>query len=73
MGNVELHELKKTSETIQCLSCQKYVFEGTTAYKCGKLPRPNKSTMDRIREAFEALKAPYYRTAPIISRKEMRS
>ena len=25
--------------------------------------RPQKSTMDRIREAFEALKAPHYRTA----------
>ena len=28
MGNVELIELKTTSETIQCPSCLKYVFEG---------------------------------------------
>ena len=36
--------------------------------QCGKLLRPNKSTLDRIRAAFEALKALYYRAAPRISR-----
>ena len=68
MGNVERIELKQTSETIQCLSCLKFVFEGSTVCKCGKLLRPNKSTMDRIREAFEALKAPYCLSVPTISR-----
>ena len=68
MGNVELIELKQTSETTYCPSCLTYVCEGTTMSQCLKLLRPNKSTMDRIREAFEVLKAPYYRTAPILSR-----
>ena len=66
MGNVELIELKKNSETTQCPSCLKHVFEGMTMCQCGKLLRPNKSTLDRIQAAFEALKLPYYRTAPII-------
>ena len=66
MGKVELIELKKTS--IQCPPCLHHVFEGATACKCGKLQRPNKNVMDRIKEAFEALKAPYYRTSPIITR-----
>ena len=65
MGNVELIESKKTSDTDQFPSCLKYVFEGTIVREC---VRPNKSTMVRIREAFEALKAPYCRTAPVISR-----
>ena len=52
----------ETSETSQCPSCSKYVFEGTTSCECGKLLRPNKCTMGRIREAFEAFE-----------RKDMRS
>ena len=40
----------------------------TTLCKCGKLLRPNKNTMDRIRETFEALKAPCYRSEPVFSR-----
>ena len=31
--NVKLIELKKTSETVQCRSCLKYVFKGTTKCK----------------------------------------
>ena len=62
MGNVELAELKQILETTQCPSCLKHVFVGMTMCQCGKLLRPNKSTLDRIREAFEALNAPYYRT-----------
>ena len=65
MGHVELIELKQTSETTPCPSCLKHVFEGMTMCQCGKLLRPNKSTLDRIRAA---LKAPYCRTAPSISR-----
>ena len=61
-------EFQQTSETTQSPSCLKYVFEGMTVCPCGELLRPNKSTLDRIRAAFEALKAPYYRAAPIISR-----
>ena len=68
MGTVELIELKQTSETARCPSCTTCVLEGTTTCQCGKLRRPNESAWDRIREAFEALKAPYYRTAPIISK-----
>ena len=60
VGSMELIELRQTSETAQ--------FEGMSMCQCGKLLRPNESTLDRIRAAFEALKAPYYRTAPIISR-----
>ena len=68
MGHVELIELKKTSETTQCPSCLKHVFEGMIMCQCSKLLRPNKSTLDRIGAAFEALNLPYYRTAPNISR-----
>ena len=55
MDNVELIELKQTSESMQYLSCLKHVFEGTTICQCGKLLRPNKSMLDRIRAAFEAI------------------
>ena len=68
MGNAEVSELKQTSETTQCLSCLMHTFEGMTMCQCGKLLRPNETTLDGIRAAFEVLKAPYYRTAPIISR-----
>ena len=33
-----------------------------------KVLRPNKNVMDWIKEAFEALKAPYHRTSPIMTR-----
>ena len=61
MDNVELIELRKTS--IQCPSCLHHVLEGTTTRICGKLPRPNKNVTNRIKEAFEALKAPCCRTS----------
>ena len=35
---------------------------------CGKLIRPNKDVMNRINEAFEALKAPYHRTSSTVTR-----
>ena len=55
IGSVELIELKQTSETTLCPSCLNYVFEGTIKCKRGKLLRQPKSTLDRMREAFEAL------------------
>ena len=66
MGNVDLIESKKTST--KCPSCLQHVFEGTTTCTCGKWLRPNKNVMDRIKAAFEALKALYYRTSPTITR-----
>ena len=57
MGNVELIELKKSS--IQCPSCLRHVFGGTLLCKCGKLMKPDQDVMNRIKEAFEVLEAPY--------------
>ena len=69
-GNMEVIELKQTSATIQCSSCLKHVLEGVNMCQCGVWLRPNQSqsTMDRIKEAFAALKTPYYRTQEVISR-----
>ena len=60
-------ELKKSS--IQCPSCLHNVFEATLPCKCGKLIKPDQDAMNRIKEAFEILKAPYYRTSPISKKK----
>ena len=68
MGNMELIELRQTSETIQCLSCLKQVPEGLNMCLCGVWPRPNQSTIDRIRAALAALKTPFYSTTVILSR-----
>ena len=68
MGNMELIELKQTSATFQCSSCLKHVLEGVNMCQCGLCLGPNRSPLDRIREAFVALKTPYYRTSVIISR-----
>ena len=43
-------------------------FEGTLICKCGKLMKPDQDVMNRIKEAFEILKAPYYRTSQIVTR-----
>ena len=67
MGIVELIELKNSS--IQCPSCLHHVFEGTLLCKCGKLMKPDQDVMNRIGEAFEILKAPYYRTSPTSTRR----
>ena len=66
MGNVELIGSKKSS--IQCPSCLHHVFEGTLLCKCGKLMKPDQDVMNRIKEAFEILKAPHYRKSPISTR-----
>ena len=66
MGHVELIELRKSS--IQCPSCLHHVLNGATVCRCGKLLRPNKDVLNRIKEAFEALQAPYYRTSSIVTR-----
>ena len=42
--------------------------EGTLLCKCGKLRKPDPDVMNRIKEAFEILKAQYYRTSPIATR-----
>ena len=65
-GNVELIELKKSS--IQCPSCLHYVLEGTLICKCGKLMKRDQDVMNQNKEAFEILKAPYYRTSQIATR-----
>ena len=67
MGNVELIDLKNSS--IQCPSCLRHVFEGTLIGMCGKLIRPNKDVMKLIKEAFEALKAPYCRASSIVTKR----
>ena len=66
MDNVELIELKKSST--QCPSCLHHVFEGTLICMRGKLIRPNKDVMSRIKEAFEGPKAPCHRTSSIVTR-----
>ena len=66
-GNMELIELRQTSETIQCLSCLKQVPEGLNMC-LWRLASTNQSTIDRIRAAFAALKTPYYSTTVILSR-----
>ena len=65
MGNVELVELKKS--TIQCPSCFHYVFQGTFLGNCGKLLKFDPDAINRIKEAFEILKAPF-RASPISTR-----
>ena len=40
MGIVEVIVLKQTSETTQCASCLKHLFEGMTMCQCGKWLRP---------------------------------
>ena len=65
---MELIELRQTSATIQCHSFLKHVPEGLNMCLCGVWPRPNQSTMDRIRAVFAALKTPFYRTTGILSR-----
>ena len=55
--------MKKSS--IQCPSCPHHVFEGTLICKFGKLTRPDQEVMNRIKEAFEMPKAPYYHTSTI--------
>ena len=62
MGNVEL---KKT--TIQCPSCIHCVCEGTFLCNCGKLLQLDSDTINRIKEAFKILKAPF-RASPISTR-----
>ena len=64
--NVELIELKKSS--IQCPSCLHCVFEGTLLCKFGKLIKPDQDAINRIKEAFEILKAPFFRASPISPR-----
>ena len=66
MCNMELIELKQTSATIQCSSCVKHVLEDMNMCQCGVWLRPNQNTLDRIREAFTALKSPYFRTRDVI-------
>ena len=62
-----LIELRRTSTTIQCLSCLKHVPVGLNMCPCGVWLWPNQSTMDRSRAAFAALKTPYYRSREILS------
>ena len=57
--------LKKSS--IQCPSRTTF-FKEHFICKCGKLINPNQDVMNRIEEAFEILKAPYYCTSPIATR-----
>ena len=66
MVHVELIELKKSP--IQCPSCLHHVLNGTTICICGKLRRLNNDVLNRIKEAFEALKPPHYRTSCIVTR-----
>ena len=61
MGNVELIELQKS--TIQCLSCLHYELEGTCRCNCGKLLKLDQDVINRPREAFEILKAPFRASA----------
>ena len=65
---MELIELRQTSATIQCPSCLKHVPEELNMCLCGVLLRPNQSTMDRIRTAFQDLETLYYSTTVILSR-----
>ena len=66
MCNVELIELKKSS--IQWPICFRYVFERTLLCKCGKLLKPDQDSINRIKEAFEILKAPFSSASPISTR-----
>ena len=68
MGNMELIEVGQSSAIIQCSSCLKHVWQGVNMCQCGVCSRPNQSTLDRIREAFAALKTLYYRTRDAIWR-----
>ena len=63
---MDLIESKKTST--KCPSCLQHVFEGTTTCTCGKIATTQENVMDRIKSAFGALKALYYRTSPTITR-----
>ena len=65
MGNVELIELKKA--TIHCPSYLDYVFEGRFLCNCGKKLKLDLDAINRIKEAFEILKAPF-RASPISTR-----
>ena len=61
MGNVELIELKKSR--VQCPTCLHYVFEGTILCSCGKHIKSNQEMIDRLRNAFDILKTPFFRAS----------
>ena len=67
MGNVELIELKKSSlDSLPIMPTLR--VRGTFIRRCGKLMWPSQDVMNQIQEAFEILKAPYYRTSMIVTR-----
>ena len=59
IGNVELFELRKTTDTIQCHSCLRHVPRGLKFCDCGVRLRPDEETTNRISARFQALIAPY--------------
>ena len=62
---MELIELRESS--IQCSSYFHHVFEGALI-ECGKLIKPDQDAINRIKEAFEILKAPFFHASPISTR-----
>ena len=60
MGNMELIELRRTTDTVQSHSCLSHVPTGLKFCQCGVCLRPDEETISRIRATFQALTAPYY-------------
>ena len=45
MGNLELFELRQTTDAVQCHSCLKYVPRGLKFCECGVCLRPDEETI----------------------------
>ena len=61
MRNAEFIAL--TNFRIQCTSCLHCTFEGTTVMLRGKHIKSNKEIIQRIKEASEKLKTPFFRAS----------
>ena len=61
IGNLELHEVRQRTATIQCPQCSAYFEEGFQFCKCGAGLQMAESTISRIRKRFqELLGSSYY-------------
>ena len=52
MGNMELIELRRTTDIVQCHSCLSHVPTGLQFCQCGVCLRPDEETTTRIKARF---------------------
>ena len=60
-GNVELVELRRTTETIQCQACWKHIFEGMIKCCCGYMKQPTQQIINEIQDRFQKLCGPQWK------------